>query len=169
MKIKHVLVPLDQSSLAEAALDCARSIIHEEGQVTLLYVVEHAPTVDKTHVAAATGVAPLYSVLTPTAPVPTYDSLMTKWEAARIYLERTAERLRSPHRTVNSLIRGGQAAEQILAVADELKVDAIIMATHGRSGLSRLVLGSVASKVVSEAACPVFLVPQKALHSYQPR
>ncbi len=169
MTIQHVLVPLDQSSLAEAALDYARSLVHENGQVTLLYVVDHIPVIDNAQVTAAPGIAPLHGVVTPAAPIQSYDTMLTTWEGARLYLERTAERLRSPQRTVNYLIREGQAAEQILAVANELKPDAIIMATHGRSGLSRLVMGSVANKIVSEAQCPVFLIPQKALRTHHPR
>jgi nucleotide-binding universal stress UspA family protein len=167
MKIQHVLIPLDMSSLAEAALDYARSVVGMDGQITLLYVVEPAAAVSKSTIGAATpGIAPVQTVATSVAPYQSFDSLQAAWENARLYLERTAERLRSPHRTINYLIKDGQAAEQILAAAEELKVDAIIMATHGRSGISRLVLGSVANKVVSEARCPVFLIPQKALRSY---
>jgi nucleotide-binding universal stress UspA family protein len=52
----------------------------------------------------------------------------------------------------------GPAAEQIIALADREKVDLIVICTHGRSGLSRWVYGSVAAKVLQDAPCPVFLV-----------
>ena len=50
----------------------------------------------------------------------------------------------------------------ITELADEESVDLIVMCTHGRSGLSRLVFGSVAGHVLHDAPCPVFLVKAKA-------
>jgi len=52
-------------------------------------------------------------------------------------------------------VRIGHPAQEIIAVADEEKVDAIFMATHGRTGLKHIVFGSVAERVVSRANCPV--------------
>ncbi|XPV76688.1 MAG: universal stress protein [Desulfovibrio sp.] len=52
----------------------------------------------------------------------------------------------------------GYAAEEILAVADEEKVDLLVMGTHGRRGLDRMLFGSVAEKVVKSANCPVLTV-----------
>jgi len=57
----------------------------------------------------------------------------------------------------------GYPAEEILKYADENKVDAIMLATHGRSGIRRWGLGSVADKVIHEAKVPIWLVPA-ALH-----
>ena len=55
-------------------------------------------------------------------------------------------------------VRLGQPSEEILKVADDEKVDAIFMATHGRTGLKHIVFGSVAERVVSRANCPVLTV-----------
>lgn len=52
-------------------------------------------------------------------------------------------------------------ASEILESAAELKVDMIILATHGRTGLAHLVMGSVAERVLRGAKCPVLLVPVK--------
>lgn len=52
-------------------------------------------------------------------------------------------------------VRLGHPAEEIIRFADEEKVDAIFMATHGRTGLKHIVFGSVAERVVSRAKCPV--------------
>jgi universal stress protein A len=52
----------------------------------------------------------------------------------------------------------GDPAEQLLKLAGERKVDLIITATHGRSGLAHLVMGSVAEKIIRHAPCPVFVV-----------
>jgi nucleotide-binding universal stress UspA family protein len=56
------------------------------------------------------------------------------------------------------LLRDGPAAETIVAVAHEIAADLIVMGTHGRTGLSRLLLSSVAESVLREAACPVLFV-----------
>ena len=52
----------------------------------------------------------------------------------------------------------GYAAEEILALAEEEKVDMIVMGTHGRRGIDRILFGSVAEKVVKIAECPVLTV-----------
>ena len=59
------------------------------------------------------------------------------------------------------LTRVGDTAKSILAVAEEVGAELIVMATHGRSGLSHFFLGSVAEQVVREASCPVLTVRQK--------
>ncbi len=56
----------------------------------------------------------------------------------------------------------GNAAVEILQAATRLGVDLIVMATHGRTGLRRLALGSVAERVVREAPCPVLTIRPKA-------
>ncbi len=56
------------------------------------------------------------------------------------------------------LVDFGDPAEQILDVARRRQVDLIITSTHGRSGLSHLVMGSVAEKIIRHAPCPVFVV-----------
>ena len=75
------------------------------------------------------------------------------------YLDRAGETLRSKGVTVNTRVSAGNAAEEILKAADEVKVDMIAMSTHGRSGLlSRLAFGSVTAKVLRSANVPVLTV-----------
>lgn len=59
------------------------------------------------------------------------------------------------------LTRVGDAAESILAVAEEVGAELIVMATHGRTGISHFFLGSVAEQVVREASCPVLTIRRK--------
>jgi nucleotide-binding universal stress UspA family protein len=80
---------------------------------------------------------------------------------------RRAERLRYLQDTathfdgleVQTIVQYGAAADEILHVARRFPQPAIVMAGHGRSGLRRLILGSVALEVVKEARCPVLIVP----------
>lgn len=58
---------------------------------------------------------------------------------------------------------GGDAAEEILRYALRGSIDLIVLGTHGRSGFSRMLLGSVAERVLRGARCPVLTVPSRAL------
>ena len=60
---------------------------------------------------------------------------------------------------VETMVTLGQPENEILRVAKERGVRAIVMGTHGRTGLVRAVLGSVADRVIRHAACPVILIP----------
>ena len=59
---------------------------------------------------------------------------------------------------VESVLRRGFAAEEIVETADEMGCDLIVMGTHGRTGLSRLLMGSVTENVLPNANCPVLVV-----------
>lgn len=59
---------------------------------------------------------------------------------------------------VNHVLLRGEAAPEIVRYAREMSADLIVMGTHGRTGLDRLLMGSVAEKVLREAACSVLVV-----------
>jgi len=77
------------------------------------------------------------------------------------YINRTANMLHSDNIKAEPVIRYGVAADKILDFTAEKEIDLIIMATHGRSGITRWWMGSVAEKVISEATAPVLLVRSK--------
>jgi nucleotide-binding universal stress UspA family protein len=66
---------------------------------------------------------------------------------------------------VDVRVADGEPADAILRMARQEKVDLIVMGTHGRTGLSHLLLGSTAEAVVRAAACPVFTVQASATHA----
>ena len=66
---------------------------------------------------------------------------------------------------IESRVALGPAAEEILRVAREAPTDLVAMATHGRGGFERLLLGSVASAVVREAPCSVLLLPPQPAYA----
>lgn len=76
--------------------------------------------------------------------------------------ERALDDLVAPHEDKlvfgSRMLKVGDARSEILAAARALSADLILMGTHGRRGISRLVLGSVAESVTREAPCPVLLV-----------
>jgi nucleotide-binding universal stress UspA family protein len=75
-------------------------------------------------------------------------------------LARELDRLqpRDPETPVERLLKDGDPAAVILRVAEEVPCDLIVMGTHGRTGLGRLLMGSVAEQVVRRAPCPVLTV-----------
>ena len=77
------------------------------------------------------------------------------------YISRTANMLHNDNIKAEPVIRYGVAADKILDFSAEKEIDLIIMATHGRSGITRWWMGSVAEKVISEATAPVLLVRSK--------
>jgi nucleotide-binding universal stress UspA family protein len=146
---EHVLVPLDGSQLAERALEHARQIVNRQGTITLLTAVD-VPEI------------PMYG-LYPPASIPDYQAAVEDaLPQARAYLEQIARELVAAGYRVSTEAQIGDAAEVIARTAEELGVDAIVMSTHGRSGLSRWLFGSVTSKVLSAKVCPVLVVPSKS-------
>ncbi len=75
------------------------------------------------------------------------------------YLERLAAELRAEGVNVRNLVAAGGPARTIVSVAGAESADLIMLATHGRGGLERLMLGSVADRVMHHMPCPVFLLP----------
>lgn len=146
--LDHVLVPLDGSRLAEEALEHAKRIVNHEGKITLLTAVD-VPEI------------PMYG-LYPPATIPDYQAAIEDaLPQARAYLEQIAKDLTGAGYKVTFDAQIGDAAEVIARMAQELRVDAIVMSTHGRSGLNRWLFGSVTSKVLSAKVCPVFVIPSK--------
>jgi nucleotide-binding universal stress UspA family protein len=80
-------------------------------------------------------------------------------QAAAAYLEKQAERLRELGITVETAVRLGNPAEEILEQTMARQAEVIVMSTHGRSGLARWALGSVAERVARAAPVPVLLIP----------
>lgn len=146
--LKHILVPLDGSKLAEEALDHALDLLCANGRITLLSTVD-VPDV------------PVYGYYPP-ATAPDYQATMEDLlPQAKQYLQDVAARLERPDLTIGVEAQIGEPAHVIVEMAEKLAVDAIVMSTHGRSGISRWLFGSVTGKVLSSQPCPVYVVPSK--------
>ena len=73
-------------------------------------------------------------------------------------LNRLAERVRGRGLQIRQVLGHGTASREILRAANDLECDLIVIATHGRAGLRRTLMGSVTEKVLRLAPCPVFVV-----------
>lgn len=98
-------------------------------------------------------------VLDPEVPDTLVQSTLSEVAAAaRDRLEPVIAAHRAANHLASVTVELGEAVGVILAVADKLGADLIVIATHGRHGVARLVLGSVAEEVARRAPCPVTLV-----------
>ncbi|MCB0203092.1 MAG: universal stress protein, partial [Anaerolineae bacterium] len=75
------------------------------------------------------------------------------------YLAQMTARLTDLGLQVRPVVGGSRPATAILELAEQEEVDLILLATHGRGGVDRLIIGSVADRVVHHSTCPVFLLP----------
>jgi nucleotide-binding universal stress UspA family protein len=140
---KHLLVPLDGSELAEAALPLATAVAEKfSSKITLISAV-HLPY----YVGDGLDFAEVYGTIS-----------QNMEDEAAFYLKAKQNKLCAVGFNVGSHITIGQSpADAILQAADELNVDAIVMSTHGRGGVMRWVFGSVADKVLRNALVPILL------------
>jgi nucleotide-binding universal stress UspA family protein len=138
--LKRILIPLDGSATSERALIQARRLLRPDAEVILVHVIE---SLALDAVLQATQLPRLRA------------------EASQV-ISRSADSLRSAGIRVRTQVREGLAWEQIVEAAMGEGASLIAMTTHGRTGLSRWVLGSVAEKVIRTSPIPVL-----ALHSFE--
>jgi nucleotide-binding universal stress UspA family protein len=140
----QILIPLDGSSLAEQALSCAVKLARGLPAELVLFRAVWLPSdvvgvLDEASVELKKVVAPLVA-------------------EANDYLGALAAQLREASLSVRHVVRHGPAAEAILDYANEARIDQIVMATHGYSGIKRWTHGSVAERVLQTTRVPLLLV-----------
>jgi nucleotide-binding universal stress UspA family protein len=139
---KRALIPLDGSAVAESIVPFILEIAGPlDMQVALVRVIVPSPPL------AVEGAV-------------VFDDVEKLRADAEAYLAGVAAELRTKGVRVTTTVRQGEPVEQILAAARDAEADLIAMTTHGRSGLSRLLFGSIAAAVLSRAEIPVFMMRQ---------
>lgn len=128
---EHILLPLDGSEMSESAIPHAEALALgcEAKRVTIVHVVEQER----------------------------YEGMVATGKRPGVYLQRTAKRLESKGITTSIKVLTGDAAEGIVSFAEK-DCDIIVMASHGRSGVTRWAVGSVADKVFLASSVPVLMV-----------
>ena len=141
---KRAIVPLDGSMVAEGIIPFVLEIAGPlDMEVVLLRVVVPIPP----------------SVIEGSRHVEVEDQAKRRTEAER-YLAPIVSELRTKGVRVTTQVRRGEPTDEILAGAQAAGADLIAMTTHGRSGLGRLLFGSVAEAVLRHSEIPVFLMRQ---------
>jgi nucleotide-binding universal stress UspA family protein len=152
-QLGDILVPLDGSALAEAILEPATALARAwDVEMALVQVIE--PLVFPTDLQMV--------------PAAGYDEKLTaiRRDAANDYLEGMADWLRSEGvRASSAAVLGMGPAEALLDLARPERYGAIALATHGRGGLRRMLLGSVADKLVRAADIPVLVCRPRKVRS----
>jgi nucleotide-binding universal stress UspA family protein len=139
---KHILVPTDFGEPAQAGLDMALSLASSaDAKLTLFH--------------AFTFLVPIYSEA---AWVPSAELERD----ARQALDDALSKAKKIYPRAEGALGSGDPATEILRAATKLGVDLVVIGTHGRRGLSRVLLGSVAEKVVRLSSVPVLTVPGAA-------
>ena len=141
---KTILVPLDGSPRAELILPHTASLaVKYAARLVLLQVVE-----------------PMVAMVTPYDMVPYVDKEAAErsMEEAKAYLAGKEGELRGQGIEVKSIVESGPVVSVILDVAEREHADLVAMASHGRTGLSRVFYGSVAAGVLHKADRPLLLI-----------
>lgn len=141
MIAKHILVPTDFSEYANYALDYAIELAQAlQARLTVLYVFHLS--------SLALGEAP------PTVLDDTLTAMETK---AQQQTQMALTRVQNSSLQGDSVIVEGIPSQMIIETAERRDVDLIVIGTHGRTGLTHILMGSVAEKVVRLAPCPVLV------------
>lgn len=146
MKAKKILFPTDFSACSHVALGLATSLARDSGATLLIVHVEEIPI-------ATGGGEFVYAI-----PVVSTDTL-------RQSLDKVVPT--DPAVPFEHQLLAGDAADAITRLAKAEHVDFIVMGTHGRRGITRLLMGSVAEAIMRRAPCPVLTVKQPA-HEEKP-
>lgn len=140
MKCQHILVPVDFSSDAERALDCAIGLAQQfQSRVTLLHVI-YLPEAAEVNLAAY------------------LRQVKAEMEQEIIACQKRVE---DAGVAVDALVIHGVPSHKIVEIAGDKQADLIVMGTHGRTGIQHLLIGSVAERVVRLAPCPVMVIPRE--------
>lgn len=140
MNIKKILFPTDFSHTGDAALALATALARDSGATILIVHVEEPPV--------AYGGGEMYYGM----PEPALEEIKRMLHA----ITPSDPNVKYEHRLIT-----GDPASAIVRLAEEENVDMIVMGTHGRTGLSRLLMGSVAESIVRRASCPVLTYKHK--------
>ena len=151
MKTIHkILVPTDFSTLSLTAIEYATSVpTFQDAQIYLIHVVDNVPV-----------------LAFHTVDLNSETLLRDSEEKARTELGRLISTFQATKRILIPVVRQGEAYKEIVKFARQEGIDLIIIATHGRTGLVHVLMGSVAEKVVRHSPVPALTVkPEKMLGS----
>jgi nucleotide-binding universal stress UspA family protein len=149
--VRRIVVALDGSAAAEAILPIAATVARQNGAKITLVRACPAEPVDE--VPAVT----LIGRLADQAGAADQTGARAARHDAERYMDETVQRLRAAGLAADYELLEGAAGEAIVDEAEGLGADMVAMATHGRTGVGKLVLGSVAEYVIGHATCPVLL------------
>lgn len=163
MTTRKILIPLDQSTTSEQILQAVQQLFKpDETKLILMSVVQPSiPTsMDRPHVVPTHY--PLTAEMLDYGAAFNYQEWKEHWDREREVvasgLRTTQQRLHSAGYIVSTLLRIGDPVQEIVTCAEDGDYDLLAMTTHGRTGLNRLMMGSVAEKVLRNVSIPILLM-----------
>lgn len=158
---KRILCPVDLSSFSLEALKLAARIAEaSKATLYLLHVIDNP--FDDLYMSALTEADPALIELYKSEPLRRSQFLAAATRHSEVLLKQFCHDTVESVPKVRYIVESGDPFENILDVAETRRVDLIVLATHGRTGIKRLIIGNVAEKVVRHAPCPVLTIKPRA-------
>lgn len=151
--MKKVLIAIDYNStalnIAEKGVELARSM---NAQIVLLHVVAdytYYSSLDYSPILGFDTFSNLGTIQT--------NTVLQLQDAAFQYLEKCKEHLSDS--SIKTLVKDGDSGDAIIEAANNLQADVIVLGSHSRKGLDKILMGSVAEKVLRQSKIPLFIIP----------
>jgi nucleotide-binding universal stress UspA family protein len=157
LDFKRILCPIDMSEFSLEALKLGAKIADISGaSMSLLHVIDNP--FDELYMKSITQADPALFELYQKQPHRRSRIVAALVDHAEVMLKQFCHESIKQIPRVRYTVRTGDPFENIIDVAEDHRIDLIVLATHGRTGLRRLLIGNVAEKVVRHAPCPVLTV-----------
>jgi nucleotide-binding universal stress UspA family protein len=151
--MKQILIALDYEpsaqTIAETGLGLAKAM---KAEVTLLHVVTNTAYYSSLDYSPIMG----FSGFGGTDIQETFIEIK---KLSQDFLDKSKEHLADA--SINTIVKEGESSEAIMQTAKEIHADIIVMGSHSRSGLDKILMGSVTEKVLHNTTIPLFIIPTK--------
>jgi nucleotide-binding universal stress UspA family protein len=155
--MKKILIALDYDPTAQKVAETGHKLAKAmKARTILLHVISDATYYSSLDYSPIMGFGGFNSVDTIQK-----DTVEELEKVAQDYLDKSKHHLRD--RMIETVVRSGEFGETILKTATDLNVDIIVMGTHSRRGLQKILMGSVAEKVLHHSLIPLFIIPTRDL------
>jgi nucleotide-binding universal stress UspA family protein len=153
--MKKILIALDYNPSAQKVAEIGYTLAKSmNGKVILLHVISDVTYYSSLNYSPIMGFDGFSSV--DLVQTHTIDEIK---KAAQLYLDKSKQHLGDEK--IQTVVKNGDYGETILKTAKELDVNIIVMGTHSRRGLEKILVGSVAEKVLQHSLIPLFIIPTK--------
>lgn len=160
LEFKRILCPIDMSTFSLEALKLGVKVAESSGaSMSLLHVIDNP--FDELYMTSITQADPALIELYQQQPLKRSRIVSALVDHAEVLLKQFCHQWVEGLPRLRYAVRTGDPFENIIDVAEDHRVDLIVLATHGRTGFKRLLIGNVAEKVVRHAPCPVLTVKSR--------
>jgi len=154
--MKKILIAIDYDPTAQKVTEAGYALAKVMNAKTiLLHVISNVTYYSSLNYSPIMGFEGFSSV--DTVQIDTIEEIQ---KVAQTYLDKSKQHLGDER--IQTVVKNGDYGETILKTAKELDVDIIVMGTHSRRGLEKILVGSVAEKVLQHSLIPIFIIPTKA-------